>query len=160
MKIELKHHKKEFNSFDLTFKNLTQGQIESMLNALREYSFKSPVAADVFLFLSRKVEPDTLDAMRSGVYYKKNAKPELTNAQVNFFDVELRNEREGGVSPSDLNSAIESLEQAPEDIVIGWCDDEAVHDDQTVHDFFDSLKSLRKTYGGDTLLKDLLPREK
>ena len=83
-------------------------------------------------------------------------KPQLTNAQINFFEVEIRNESEGGVSPSTLQSACDSLSQAPDDVIISWCDDDVVRDHETVANFIDSVETLRKQWGENTLLEDLL----
>jgi hypothetical protein len=81
----------------------------------------------------------------------------LTNAQINFFEVEIRNEREGGVSPSTLGSACESLEQAPEDVIIDWCDDDTVTDGEQVNEFITSVQGLVSLHGEDCLLIELLP---
>lgn len=81
---------------------------------------------------------------------------ELTVAQINFFEAEIRNEQSGGVSPATLDSALESLEQAPDDIIVGWADDDTVNDD-TVWDFVESIEDLRGDLGGDTTLDSLLP---
>jgi len=37
-----------------------------------------------------------------------------------FFEVEIRNERDGGVSPSTLGSALDSWQQAPPEIRMEW----------------------------------------
>lgn len=37
-----------------------------------------------------------------------------------FFGVEIRNEDDGGTSPSTLFSANDSLEQAPDDVIEDW----------------------------------------
>jgi len=38
-----------------------------------------------------------------------------------LFEVELRNERYGGALPATVNSARESIEQAPDDVIKAWC---------------------------------------
>jgi len=81
---------------------------------------------------------------------------DLTNAQVNFFEVEIRNEAEGGDSPSTLRSAYDSLQQAPADVIVDWADDDTVTEDN-VADFVQSVKNLMDKYGEDCLLDDLLP---
>jgi len=37
-----------------------------------------------------------------------------------FFEVEVRNESDGGVSPATLASALDSLEQTPDVVVHDW----------------------------------------
>jgi len=37
-----------------------------------------------------------------------------------FFDDEIMNERNGGISPATLESAVDSLLQAPYDVLDGW----------------------------------------
>jgi hypothetical protein len=82
----------------------------------------------------------------------------LTNATVNFFEVEIRNEENGGISPSTLDSAWDSLAQAPDDVIIEWCDDDTVNDETGVKEFRDHIQFMHQKLGGDTLLDDLLPR--
>ncbi|MGH7175677.1 MAG: hypothetical protein ACREGR_04960 [Minisyncoccia bacterium] len=82
---------------------------------------------------------------------------DLTNAQINFFEVEIRNEDEGGDSPSTLRSAYDSLQQAPNDVIADWCNDDTVTNDEQAEDFVCSVKNLMDKYGEDCLLDDLLP---
>src|SRR5260221_6308287 len=44
----------------------------------------------------------------------------LSDHARSFFEVEIRNEREGGVAPASLGSAIESAAQAPHDVMADW----------------------------------------
>jgi len=44
----------------------------------------------------------------------------ITHHLRRFFEVEIRNEDHGGVRPSTLESALESLEQAPDDVIEDW----------------------------------------
>jgi hypothetical protein len=80
----------------------------------------------------------------------------LTNATVNFFQVEINNEADGGDSPSTLDSAVDSLQQAPDDVVVEWCNDDAVMDEKGVGEFFTHVKNMREKLGSDTELEDLL----
>lgn len=82
---------------------------------------------------------------------------ELTVAQINFFEAEIANEKCGGVSPATLDSACDSLWQAPCDVIIEWADDDTVYDDGTVDEFVESVRVIRDRLGGDTLLDHLLP---
>ena len=84
------------------------------------------------------------------------SEPNLTCAQINFFDAEIDNERHGGVVPATLDSAVESLEQAPWDVVVSWADDETVQDEVGVQEFVTSIYRLREEQGGSTTLRELL----
>jgi hypothetical protein len=81
-------------------------------------------------------------------------KLKLTLSHRNFFDVEIRNELSGGVSPATLDSAVESLEQAPNDLIVEWCDDEAVTK-ETMPDFVASVVAMRDQFGGHVELRAL-----
>lgn len=80
----------------------------------------------------------------------------LTKAQLNFFNVEILNERNGGDVPSTLDSAMGSLIQAPNDIVLEWCDDDEVMDTKDVLTFKESIDSLRMRYGSECELRTLI----
>jgi hypothetical protein len=82
----------------------------------------------------------------------------MTNATINFFEVEIRNEADGGISPSTLNSAWDSLQQAPEDVIIEWCDDNSVNDATGVKEFRDHIQWMHQKLGGETLLEDLFQK--
>ena len=43
-----------------------------------------------------------------------------------FFKVEIENEVHGGVSPATLNSAIDSLTQASDDVIAAWFNGEPI----------------------------------
>jgi hypothetical protein len=89
--------------------------------------------------------------------YKAAYKPQLTVAQINFFEVEIRNEQNGGQTPAILDSAVDSLNQAPNDVIIEWCNDGTVNDDEGVNEFKQSIVSLVAEFGGSTTLDSLLP---
>jgi hypothetical protein len=82
----------------------------------------------------------------------------LTNAQINFFEVEIRNEDQGGVSPATIDSALDSLIQAPPDVIVEWCNEGTVRDESLVPEFVDSIRHLRDHFGGNTTLEELLLR--
>lgn len=44
----------------------------------------------------------------------------ITEKVENLFLAELANERDGGVSPSTISSALDSISQAPEIMCEGW----------------------------------------
>ena len=83
---------------------------------------------------------------------------DITQAQVNFFTVELNNEANGGASPATLDSALASLSQAPLDVIIEWCDDYTVTTDADVKEFVRSIKNLRAKMGNKRL-ENLMPNE-
>ena len=61
----------------------------------------------------------------------------------NFFEVEIRNEAFGGVSPSNLNSAWESWRQAPVWVLYSWTKDTSR--DELIY-AENELKALMKRY--------------
>lgn len=82
--------------------------------------------------------------------------PDITSAKKllnedvrDFFMAEIANERDGGVTPSTLSSAIDSVAQAP-DYVLERVLKNGVADSMRV------LLVLRDMLPGDTLLIDLL----
>jgi len=79
----------------------------------------------------------------------------LTPAQRNFFAVEIRNEPAGGVSPATLDLAVESLKQAPEDVIVSWFADESVTE-ATVREFVSRIIELRDRFGGHVELRALI----
>ena len=81
----------------------------------------------------------------------------LSNAQINFFEVEIRNEQNGGISPATLGSAYDSLNQAPADVIVEWCNDDTVRDPETVADFVMSIKIMCQRFGTFNTLESLLP---
>ena len=83
----------------------------------------------------------------------------LSVAQINFFTAEILNETQGGVAPATLDSACDSLKQAPEDVVIEWANDDTVRDEETVNDFTNSIERFRAQLGGETKLASMLPSE-
>ncbi len=79
---------------------------------------------------------------------------EIPEALVKFFGVEIRNEKNGGVSPATLRSATDSFSQAPLDVLADWCEiDISIR-------FFHLLKAklvrLVGAYSPDTHLEDLI----
>jgi len=78
----------------------------------------------------------------------------LTQAETNFFCVEVRNEDEGGDRPATLSSAYDSLTQAPADVIIEWCDDPSVHDDASVTAFIEAISRLHDDHG-DIMLEEI-----
>ena len=66
-----------------------------------------------------------------------------------FFEVESRNESDGGVSPATLASALDSLEQAPDYVVHDWS--------WTTPDMLRAeLASLIDAHGSECSLADLM----
>lgn len=68
----------------------------------------------------------------------------------NFFEVEIRNENFGGVSPSTLNSASDSLFQAPDDVIADWAKTEDVAALKL------EFNRVMLNLGGETKLEDIL----
>lgn len=66
-----------------------------------------------------------------------------------FFDAELANEADGGVSPSTISSAIDSLSQAPDDVVTRWMANDPVRS-------LIALAQITDLVGTETELGDLL----
>lgn len=62
-KVKIKRPKKEDNSFDVSFKGLTQGQLMAMYRALEYYG--SPVGQDVFGFLRNGINSSEDDTIRN-----------------------------------------------------------------------------------------------
>jgi hypothetical protein len=84
--------------------------------------------------------------------------PDLTIAQVNFFDTMLEDD-----TALTLLAACEVFDVpgVDTDLVIDWCHgDSAVHDDETVAAFRASIEALRKKYGDEKSLDDLLDAHK
>lgn len=80
----------------------------------------------------------------------------LSNSMRNFFEVEIRNEEKGGVSPATLSSALDSIRQAPPDVLESWM--------RTPHEasfkaFDGELASLLRNYGPHATLRGLLSME-
>lgn len=86
-------------------------------------------------------------------------RPTLNQAQKKFFCIELENEQAGGDSPSTLGSAYDSLQQAPDDVIIAWCVDDTIKNRESVAHFSQSILALREKYGADTYLLDVMPLE-
>lgn len=61
-KCTIKANKKNSNLFDVTFKDLTQGEFLALKHALGYYAACSPVASDLFDFLKNGIAkgPDIL----------------------------------------------------------------------------------------------------
>ena len=82
----------------------------------------------------------------------------VSEALKSFFEVEIRNEDEGGVRPATLDSAKGSWMQAPEDVRASWCGlgedpDESSRLFATVKN---ELDSLIDRYGPDVQLATLV----
>ena len=73
-----------------------------------------------------------------------------TEAALVFFAVEIRNEPHGGISPSTLDSAIDSFEQAPNNLQSEWAGE------SDASDFAAHLEALRDQEGGGAELEDLI----
>ena len=73
----------------------------------------------------------------------------LSNHAKRLFEVEIRNEDLGGVRPSTLGSAQDSLSQAPDDVVAEWTG-------TNLNGITQEMNELIKKYGNDELLQDLL----
>jgi hypothetical protein len=86
---------------------------------------------------------------------RNTASSKLTPAQARFFEAEIRNERSGGVGPATLDSAVESLMLAPEDVIVSWCADESVTE-ATAQGFVSSIIELRDRFGGHVELRALI----
>lgn len=69
-----------------------------------------------------------------------------------LFMVEIRNERFGGVSPATLGSCVDSLSQAPIDVLRSWFDT----DDEEIIGTMIELAELCAWYGKDTQLREFL----
>lgn len=75
----------------------------------------------------------------------------ISDALLNFFRVEIRNEAEGGVSPATLQSAADSMAQAPVNVFCSWCEVEVERGD-----LGRELGRLIGAYQGTTQLEWLL----
>jgi hypothetical protein len=60
----------------------------------------------------------------------------------NFLRVEIRNEDQGGVRPATLGSALDSWEQAPDDVLRNWCGNNA-----SLKEVEAELRALVKKHG-------------
>lgn len=79
----------------------------------------------------------------------KEAPEEISADLRRFFEWEIANEAQGGVSPATLDSANETLAQVPEDVLleVGITDPDALEDE---------FSRLCKHYTGDTALSALI----
>jgi len=73
----------------------------------------------------------------------------MNKTTLNFFKAEIRNEKNGGISPSNLSSALDSLNQYPKDYFI-------LDFGLTKSLMKQRLKNLIKKYGGNTKLEGFL----
>ena len=71
----------------------------------------------------------------------------------NFFMVEIRNERLGGMSPSTLGTAWYSWIQAPNYVLRSWT---KARKNKNLDDTFKKLNLLLKKYGENKKLKEVL----
>lgn len=71
-----------------------------------------------------------------------------------FFKVEIRNEQHGGVSPATLESAIDSWNQAPDDVLARWC---GIDEDPLIVNAPDRLAKLRAVVERLTQLLTSIP---
>lgn len=108
-------------------------------------------------WLGHKFEEDQGDGE---AYARAPGKPTLSAGVKAFFGVEIRNEAQGGVQPATLASALDSLEQAPDDVVAEWCGRAAaIHYGTQGAVSFDArgeIKRLIKTHGKAATLVSLL----
>lgn len=74
----------------------------------------------------------------------------------NIFEVEIRNEDLGGVSPSTLESALDSVLQAPYNIVAEWAKAKDTKDQLIRRNAIAEIRRLIKKYGGVKELKELI----
>lgn len=56
MKITYIQNKTNDNLFTITFKDITLGKVDALLNALNEWSKRSPIGEDLYQALKRVVE--------------------------------------------------------------------------------------------------------
>jgi hypothetical protein len=94
----------------------------------------------------------------------KHKKVKLSNNITEFFYVELRNEEDGGIWLSTLASALDSLEQAPDDVVAKWCGEAGSIQYGTQGDVrsdaIAEVKRLIKEHGKSATLESLLTNQK
>lgn len=85
----------------------------------------------------------------------RTIKPELSQAAVRFFEVECRNECDGGTAPATLDSALGSLLQMSEDVLHGLnANLTAMKPDKKGLE--QELREYIKLFGGDTRLEYML----
>jgi len=78
----------------------------------------------------------------------------LSEAMSKFFNVEIRNEAQGGISPSTLGSAHDSIEQAPHDVLASWT---GLSEQQiTFGNFHSEFAELMLEFGEKVTLAELL----
>lgn len=120
-----------------------------------DVGFECQVGATQALAWLRVNRPEVLTQVHLGEL------PEHLRA---FFEVEIRNEREGGVSPATLGSALDSWDQAPDGVRESWCgfgpyaDSEAgrMARVERMSEIRDEIAGLVSFYGADTVLATLL----
>ncbi len=98
---------------------------------------------------AQEEEGDAVAKLNPDVFVSSDAE-----AIVNFFGVEVRNEEQGGDSPANLQSALDSLKQADNATIIEWCDDDTVRDAAGVERFKKTIEKMVETYGGTTELEN------
>ncbi len=81
-------------------------------------------------------------------------KPEVSPELKEFFGVEIRNERAGGISPATVGSACDSWRQAPDDICLEYCGLPA--DSHEIGRLTQELFMLLSTCGEDLPLSTLV----
>ena len=91
--------------------------------------------------------------------------PSPTDARISpelgaFFQTEIRNEAEGGVSPATLGSAHESLCQAPMPVISDWMfpDETPFFSTEVTHSLIE-FGGLLATFGEDALLAEFETEE-
>jgi hypothetical protein len=81
----------------------------------------------------------------------------LSDYARSFFEVEICNERKGGVSPATLGSAIERAGQAPEDVMADWLGVTAKRPARkAVAELLVELRGLQAEFGNRFRLQELL----
>ena len=95
---------------------------------------------------------NNIDDSQISVVGDSDDQVELSTAQLWFFETEMHNEGEGGVSPATLASAVDSLTQAPTPVIASW----ARIPMPDVPDFIKGVKTLMEELGGARELEELL----
>lgn len=84
----------------------------------------------------------------------------ISDALREFFWVEIRNEKEGGVSPATLASALDSLEGTEDNVIAEWCGEaDSIHygtQGDVRFDAIEGVKQLIKEHGLKASLQALL----
>jgi len=101
------------------------------------------------------VDERTLKQLKRSLNKRLIFKPlnlQLSRDCRHFFQVEIRNENDGGVSPATLNSAYHTFIQSPNDVLLQWCgyrDDYGdTHECERFHtELGNEIRRLMRHYG-------------